>query len=129
MHLRAALVVLTVFAAHAQTYARADEMIPMRDGVKLYTQVFTPNNSTEKLPFVLIRTPYGTGQLDSARLIASLPELAAEGFMFVMQDIPGRFKSDGQFVMLRPRRQSDRVGGDGSSIGKTREVATRGGPT
>ncbi len=79
-------------------------MIPMRDGVHLYTQVFTLNQSSEPLPFLLIRTPYGTGQLDSARLVASLPELSAEGYIFVMQDIRGRFKSEGQFVMLRQPR-------------------------
>src|SRR5258708_566334 len=90
-------------------YTRTDEMITMRDGVRLYTQVFTPTSSTEKLPFLLIRTPYGTGNLDSAKLVASLPELAADGYIFVMQDIRGRFKSDGQFVMLRqPRDPKDK---------------------
>src|SRR2546421_3192736 len=84
----------------AQAYTRTDEMVPTRDGVRLYTQVFAPAAATEKYPFLLIRTPYGTGNLDSARLVAGLPELAAEGFIFVMQDIRGRFKSEGQFVML-----------------------------
>jgi uncharacterized protein len=100
---------LVSFAARAQTYTRTDEMIPMRDGVKLYTQIFTQNAATEKLPFILIRTPYGTGQLDGDRLKASLPELAAEGFIFVQQDIRGRFKSEGKFVMLRqPRDHKDK---------------------
>ncbi len=90
-------------------YKRTDEMIPMRDGVRLYTQVFTPTRSDEKFPFLLIRTPYGTGNLDSAKLVASLPELAADGYIFVMQDIRGRFKSDGQFAMLRqPRDRKDK---------------------
>jgi putative CocE/NonD family hydrolase len=108
----AALLVASLSASlYAQpiTYTRKDEMIPMRDGVRLYTQIFTPTQSSEKLPFVFIRTPYGTGQLDSARLNASLPELAAEGYIFVMQDIRGRFKSEGQFVMLRqPRDPKDK---------------------
>src|SRR5579872_5297513 len=90
-------------------YTRTDSMIPMRDGVKLYTQVFTPNNTTEQFPFLLIRTPYGSGNLDSARLVAAMPELAADGYIFVMQDIRGRFKSEGQFVMLRqPRDPADK---------------------
>src|SRR3979411_3296128 len=67
-------------------YKRTDEMIPMRDGVRLYTQIFTLHQPVEPLPFLFIRTPYGTGQLDSARLMASLPELAADGYIFVMQD-------------------------------------------
>src|ERR1051326_7284398 len=95
--------------AGSQHYTRRDEMIPMRDGVKLYTQIFTLDQAKEPLPFLLIRTPYGTGQLDSARLIASLPELAGDGYIFVMQDIRGRFRSDGKFVMLRqPRDPKDK---------------------
>ncbi len=98
------------------TYARKDEMIPMRDGVRLYTQIFTPNESAEKFPFVLNRTPYGVGNLDSARLNAALPELASEGYIFVFQDIRGRFKSEGQFVMLRqPREPGDKKAIDEST--------------
>jgi uncharacterized protein len=98
------------------SYTRKDEMIPMRDGVRLHTQIFTPGESGEKLPFVLNRTPYGIGQMDSARLNASLPELAAEGYIFVMQDIRGRFKSEGQFVMLRqPREPGDKKAIDEST--------------
>jgi len=88
----------------------------MRDGVRLYTQIFTLNQAAEPLPFLLLRTPYGTGQLDSARLTASLPELSAEGYIFVMQDIRGRFKSEGQFVMLRqPRDPKDKSAIDEST--------------
>ena len=106
---RIVLLFLAAFAAHAQVYTRTDEMVPMRDGVRLYTQIFTLNDSNEKLPFLLIRTPYGAGQLDSDRLKASLPELSSEGFIFVMQDIRGRFKSEGKFVMLRtPRDPNDK---------------------
>ncbi len=100
---RALLVAFVCFTAAAQTYTRTDHMIAMRDGVRLNTQVFAPDTSA-KLPFLLIRTPYGVGNLDSDRLKASLPELAADGYIFVMQDIRGRFKSEGQFVMLRPPR-------------------------
>ncbi len=109
-------------AAHAQQpaanarYTRADQMIPMRDGVHLYTQVFTLSGSSERLPFLLIRTPYGTGQLDSTRLVASLPELSADGYIFVMQDIRGRFRSEGRFVMLRqPRDPKDKQAIDEST--------------
>jgi putative CocE/NonD family hydrolase len=109
MHIRIPLLCLACFVANAQTYTRTDEMIPMRDGVKLYTQIFTQDNAAEKLPFILIRTPYGTGQLDGTRLKTSLPELAAEGFIFIQQDIRGRFKSEGKFVMLRqPRDPKDK---------------------
>ena len=103
------LSILAFTSLYAQTYTRTDEMIPMRDGVRLYTQIFTPTPAAEPLPFLFIRTPYGTGQLDSDRLRASLPELSSEGYIFVMQDIRGRFKSEGQFVMLRqPRDPKDK---------------------
>jgi putative CocE/NonD family hydrolase len=81
-------------------------MIPMRDGVKLYTQIYEPRVRTEPLPFLLLRTPYGTGRLDSSRIANSMTELTAEGFIIVVQDIRGRFKSEGQFVMLRQPRES-----------------------
>jgi uncharacterized protein len=90
-------------------FIRAEAMIPMRDSARLYTQVFTPAQTVERFPILLLRTPYGTGQLTPARLAAMLPELTAEGFIFVLQDIRGRFKSEGEFVMLRqPRDQQDK---------------------
>jgi putative CocE/NonD family hydrolase len=81
-------------------------MIPMRDGVRLYTQVYSAIRPTEKLPILLLRTPYGLGDLKPEQLVSSLPELAEEGFIFVRQDIRGRFKSEGEFVMLRQPRDS-----------------------
>jgi putative CocE/NonD family hydrolase len=84
----------------------SEEMIPMRDGVRLYTQIYVPNRASEPLPFLIIRTPYGTGRLDSARMANALPELTADGYIIVSQDIRGRFKSEGQFVMLRQPRES-----------------------
>src|ERR1051326_1242893 len=111
-----AITSLAAQQAPAARYTRTDAMIPMRDGVRLYTQVFAPEQATERFPFLLIRTPYGTGQLDSARLVAALPELSAEGYIFVMQDIRGRFKSEGQFVMLRqPRDPQDKKAIDEST--------------
>ena len=93
-----------------------EKMIPMRDGVRLYTQVYTPAQAAEPLPILLIRTPYGTGQLNPARLAASLPELTADGYIIVSQDIRGRFKSDGEFVMLRqPRDPKDKKAIDEST--------------
>lgn len=76
-------------------------MVPMRDGVKLNTQVFTPNKMDEKLPILILRTPYGIGNLTSEQLAGAIPELTEDGYIVVQQDIRGRFKSEGQFVMLR----------------------------
>ena len=93
-----------------------ESMIPTRDGVRLYTQVYVPTAASEQLPILLLRTPYGTGQLSSARIAASLPELTADGYIIVLQDIRGRFKSEGEFVMLRqPRDPKDQKAIDEST--------------
>jgi uncharacterized protein len=89
-------------------FTATENMIPMRDGVRLYTQVYVPTAQSEKLPILFLRTPYGTGPLNPVRLAALLPELTADGYIIVSQDIRGRFKSEGQFVMLRqPRDPKD----------------------
>jgi putative CocE/NonD family hydrolase len=94
----------------------SEAMIPMRDGVRLYTQVYVPTQSTEKVPILLIRTPYGAGPLDSARVAKGIPELTADGYILVFQDIRGRFKSEGEFVMLRqPRDPKDKKAIDEST--------------
>ena len=91
-------------------------MIPMRDGVKLYTQVYAPSNAVEKLPILFLRTPYGIGDMNPEALSKALPELWADGYVVVRQDIRGRFKSEGQFIMLRqPRDPKDKQAIDEST--------------
>src|SRR5215208_5722645 len=90
------LILTQVIAAGAQEsdpfFDAKEAMIPMRDGVRLYTQIYVPRVSSEPLPFLLLRTPYGTGRLDSSRMANSTPELNADGYILVVQDIRGRFK-------------------------------------
>lgn len=92
-------------------YIGRDVMIPMRDGVRLHAQVWRPATaaSGKKLPLLMQRSPYG---YSLERLQKSFEneykELAAEGFIFVLQDIRGRFGSEGEFVMLRPKAISPR---------------------
>jgi uncharacterized protein len=93
----------------AASLTATENLIPMRDGVRLYTQVYAPPQASEPLPILLLRTPYGTGPLNATRIAAALPELMADGYIIVSQDIRGRFKSEGQFVMLRqPRDLNDK---------------------
>ncbi len=97
-------------------YTRTEALIPMRDGVRLNTQVYAPSQTGERLPLLLLRTPYGIGELSSAQLTAALPELTADGYVIVQQDIRGRFKSEGEFVMLRqPRDPKDKKAIDEST--------------
>ena len=89
-------------------YVRTEAMIPMRDGVRLYTQIDAPANASEKLPILMLRTPYGLGDLKADQVASLLPELSEQGYIIVRQDIRGRFKSEGEFVMLRqPRDLTD----------------------
>ncbi len=97
-------------------YSKTDAMVAMRDGVRLYTKIFTPDITNEKLPILLLRTPYGLGDLSSDQLNAALPDISKDGYIIVQQDIRGRFKSEGQFVMLRqPHDPKDKNGIDEST--------------
>jgi putative CocE/NonD family hydrolase len=85
-------------------FTRTEAMIPMRDGVKLFTVILTPQNQSENLPIYMERTPYGVAGMNSERLNNSKPELVHDGYVFVFQDIRGREDSEGVFEMLRPPR-------------------------
>jgi putative CocE/NonD family hydrolase len=88
-----------------------EAMIPMRDGVKLHTLIFSPKTIEGPLPIIMSRTPYGIAG-SAARLNGSYKELADDGYIFIFQDIRGRFGSEGTFVMQRPVRDRS----DGRSI-------------
>ena len=108
---RVALLLLLVSAGAASAqqapFTRTEAMVPMRDGVKLYTQVYTPTRTTEAVPMLLLRTPYGIGDATPEQLASAVAELT--DYIIVRQDIRGRFKSEGQFVMLRqPRDPADK---------------------
>jgi hypothetical protein len=84
-------------------WIETDVMIPMRDGVKLHTKIFAPRERRGPLPFLMQRTPYGIAEA-AKRLDAPLKELADDGYLFVFQDLRGKFGSEGDFVMQRPAR-------------------------
>ena len=81
-------------------FDRRDVRIPMRDGVELFTAIFTPRAAAESLPFILLRTPYGVS--DGELRLGGVRELVRDGYIFVFQDIRGRYGSQGTFVMNRP---------------------------
>jgi putative CocE/NonD family hydrolase len=78
-------------------------MIPMRDGVRLHAKVFAPKVLGEPLPIIMKRTPYGVEQ-SGVNFFAYLSALAEDGYIFVFQDIRGKYGSEGEFVMQRPAR-------------------------
>jgi putative CocE/NonD family hydrolase len=85
-------------------YAKIECQIAMRDGVKLYTAVYTPRGYTGKLPILLTRTPYGVGPYGADGYPKHLGPLrfAEEKFIFAYQDVRGRYMSEGEFVDVRP---------------------------
>jgi uncharacterized protein len=81
-------------AAWGQTPFRYQEvMIPMRDGVHLQTVILTPAGTKEPLPILLQRTPYGVPEKAPETIPPNLQELADDGYIFVFQNLRGRFKS------------------------------------
>jgi putative CocE/NonD family hydrolase len=88
----------------AFTYSRQEVMIPMRDKTMLFTVIYRPDGLDEALPFLFLRTPYGVYSRPSPDAIEYVKDMAAEGYIFVFQDIRGRYRSEGLFEMLRPAR-------------------------
>ena len=87
-------------------FTKTDVMIAMRDGVKLHTEIYAPNDGKEPLPLFLTRTPYGLADDEHgySRQLGLYREMFADGYIFVFQDIRGRYGSEGTFVMQRPPR-------------------------
>jgi uncharacterized protein len=113
------LLLLLPAAAFAQApttrdgrYTRVEQMVPMRDGVKLYTVVYVPTKPTTPLPILLTRTPYGIGGSEGnlrngPQSKGSYAELTDDGYAFAFQDIRGRMNSEGTFVMCRAGRDQN----------------------
>ena len=91
----------------ADRFEVSDVMVPMRDGKRLFTKIFTPRDVKGPLPIIFKRTPYGIDGSANA-FNAYYRALADEGYIFVHQDIRGKFRSEGDFVMQRPARGSDK---------------------
>ncbi len=91
---------------YSQIFDKTDAMIPARDGVKLHTEIYAPRGASEPLPIVLERTPYGTADdaKGYSRKLGRYLEMIPDGYIFVFQDIRGRYGSEGKFVMQRPVR-------------------------
>ena len=78
-------------------FHRWEVMVPVRDGVRLETVILTPVDQQDALPILFQRTPYGVPDQPPAPIPSSLKELAQDGYIFVLQNLRGRFKSEGVF--------------------------------
>ena len=88
----------------ARTYTKRSVQITMRDGKKLFTTIYEPKDRSRKYPIMINRTPYSTQPYDNrmARRIAPSVFMQREGYIFVLQDVRGRWMSEGNFDNMRP---------------------------
>ncbi|MEO8233315.1 MAG: CocE/NonD family hydrolase [Ignavibacteriota bacterium] len=88
-----------------ENYDKKEYMIEMRDGVKLFTSVYTPKDKSKQYPILLTRTPYSCspyGEDKYSGFLGASKEFVDEGFIFVIQDVRGRYMSEGLFDNMRP---------------------------
>ncbi|HEY4062036.1 MAG TPA: CocE/NonD family hydrolase [Puia sp.] len=89
-----------------ENYYKIEKYIPMRDGVKLFTSIYIPKDTTEKHPILMTRTPYSCAPYGADKwknfYTSYLRYYLREGYIMVTQDVRGRWMSEGQFVDVRP---------------------------
>ena len=86
-------------------YTKSEYRIPMRDGVRLFTAIYVPKDSSQPYPFLINRTPYGVTPYGVDRYPKRLgpsSEFDEAGYIFVFQDVRGRYLSEGNFIEMRP---------------------------
>ncbi|MDB5268353.1 MAG: X-Pro dipeptidyl-peptidase [Hymenobacter sp.] len=98
-------------------YTKLDRQITMRDGVKLYTTIYVPKDASTATPypFLMTRTPYSAGPYGESKYRLRGPgpsrELSEEKYIFVYQDVRGRYMSEGQFEEMTPALGAKAVAG------------------
>lgn len=94
----------------AKLYDKQSAMVPMRDGIKLYTEIYRPKDSYPESPIIFLRSPYGVSNANggfSKYFRTTFRELLKDRYIFVVQDARGRHKSEGKFEWNRPIRHRD----------------------
>tara|TARA_B100000508_G_scaffold141092_1_gene146464 strand:+ start:135051 stop:136901 length:1851 start_codon:yes stop_codon:yes gene_type:complete len=98
-------VFFTTFGQYTyEDYVKKEVYIEMRDGVKLFTSIYQPGNAEEKLPVLIKRTPYSCAPYGDEKMksITHNPHLLESGYIFVFQDMRGRYMSEGTFENTKP---------------------------
>ncbi|NQX40467.1 hypothetical protein SAMN05421820_105355 [Pedobacter steynii] len=88
-----------------ENYTKIERSIPMRDGIKLFTSIYVPKSKGKKYPFMINRTPYTVSPYGEDKYKTTLgpsPLFLREGFIFVYQDVRGKWMSEGEFIDVRP---------------------------
>jgi hypothetical protein len=105
------------------SYTKYEYRIPMRDGTRLFTVVYVPKDGSKSYPFLINRTPYGAGVYADGELhygedwfptsIGPSKEFEDAGYIFVKQDVRGRYMSEGKWVEMTPHASAKRAAGEG----------------
>lgn len=98
-----------------QNFTKQEVRIPMRDGVKLFTSIYTPKATGQKYPILLNRTPYSVapyGEGAYKTLVGPSEPLMRDGYIVVYQDVRGRLMSEGEFVNMTPHQANKRARSD-----------------
>lgn len=107
-------------------YYKIERMVPMRDGIKLFTSFYIPKDSAEKHPFLMTRTPYSCapyGENKFAHFWGSYHmEYLKEKYIIVTQDVRGRYMSEGVFVDVRPFNKDKKTKKDIDEASDTYDV-------
>jgi uncharacterized protein len=105
----AGIALMFAVSTQAQTapFTWQEVMVPVRDGVHLQTVILTPVDQKGPLPILFRRTPYGVPAAAPKEMPVSLKELAADGYIFVIQNLRGRFKSEGVFKLSSQANLAD----------------------
>lgn len=98
-----------------ENYDKADYMVPMRDGTRMFTIVYTPKDRSVLYPILLYRTPYSIppyGEDEYRELLGPSPEFDRDGYIFAFQDVRGKYRSEGEFQVIRPLAREPKGPGD-----------------
>lgn len=101
--------------AYRARFEKREVAIPMRDGVKLFTAIYTPRGGSGSFPILLTRTPYSAapyGPDAYPRMLGPGPAFADAGYIFVTQDVRGRYRSEGRFEHMTPHKPVKRSSRD-----------------
>ena len=96
-----------------QIYDKREVMIPMRDGVRLFTAIYEPKDRSRKHPILMMRTPYSCepyGDKFNRDLRSASNLYVKNNYILVYQDVRGRYKSEGEFVQVRPLNPEAKTG-------------------
>jgi putative CocE/NonD family hydrolase len=98
-----------------EEYVKSEYRIPMRDGKRLFTAVYAPRDRSRSYPFLMTRTPYSVapyGASEYRRSLGPSEEFQKSGYIFVYQDVRGRYMSEGTFLEMNPHIDNKKTARD-----------------